>query len=135
VRVETPPPAAPSASPAGSASPSAPATTRLVLALSPTLLRGEGGPAQVRIPAGVDAVTLELQGDPATVPRTARLVVVVETVEGERVWSGPAQRGNRPSLAATVAVPAARLAPADYLVTLSGSGQTLFRYFFRIPAR
>jgi len=139
VRVERPttgPTASPS--PAASASPSAPATSRLVLALSPTLLRGDGGPAQVRIPPGTATLVLELQGDPSVVPRGARLGASIETVEGERVWSGaarPAAGASRSGLVASASVPAERLAPADYLLTLTAGGETLYRYFFRIPSR
>jgi hypothetical protein len=128
------PTASPSAQVSPSATPIAPATTRLVFALSPTLLRGEGGPALVRFPPRTDAVVLELQGDPAAVPRGARLAVAIETVEGAAAWSGPAQRGPAPAVASAV-VPAARLAPGDYLATLSAGDQVLHRYFFRVPAR
>ena len=78
---------------------------------------------------------LALQGDPAAVPTGARLQVAIETVEGERVWTGPAHRASGRSAVASAAVPAARLAPADYLATLSAGGQVVHRYFFRVPAR
>lgn len=129
------PTASPMASGAPGASPIAPATTRLVFALSPTLLRGEGGPVEVRFPTGTGAVTLELQGDRAAAPRGARLQVAIETVEGARAWSGPAQRAGRRSIVASVTVPADRLPPADYLATLSAGDQVLHRYFFRVPGR
>jgi hypothetical protein len=125
----------PPASPAISPSAVAPPTTRLVLALSPTLLRGPGGPAVVRVPPQSDAIVLELLGDRAVVPRGAALRVSVETVEGAQVWSGPARRVDGGSSVATAEVPADRLAPADYLVTLSAGDETLYRYFFRVPAR
>jgi hypothetical protein len=126
---------APPASPAISPSAVAPPTTRLVLALSPTLLRGPGGPAVVRIPPQSDAVVLELLGDRAVVPSGAALRVSVETVEGAQVWSGPARRVDGASSVASAEVPADRLAPADYLVTLSAGDETLYRYFFRVSAR
>jgi hypothetical protein len=130
--VPSPSPAA-SATPA--ASPIAPATSRLVLALSPTLLRSEGGQAVLRIPPGSDVVVLELHGDREAAPRGARLGVSIETVEGTPVWTGPAQRGGQPAPLASASVPAARLAPGDYLVALSAGDQVLHRYFFRILPR
>lgn len=136
VSMETPTPGpTASASPSAGASPSAPATSRLVLALSPTLLRGEGGPAQVRIPPAIGAVVLELQGDPSALPSGSRLEASIETVEGVRVWSGAARRISTAGRVASVAVPAEPLAPGDYLATLSADGQTLYRYFFRVTAR
>jgi len=135
-RAETPSPQ-PTAqrSPSAGPSVSGPATRRLALLLSPTLLRGEGGPAEVRIAPGIDVVTLELQGDRTAAPAGARLEVAIETVEGDHVWSGPGRREGRASLVASAEVPAERLGPGDYLATLSARGQTLHRYFFRVPRR
>jgi hypothetical protein len=116
-----------------------PATSRLVLALSPVLLRGQERPAQLRIPDGTDMVVLELEGDPALVPPSvSALEAVVKTVEGEPVWRGEARRvtdARRPSLLASAGVPAERLGPGDYLLTLSVRGTadgTLYSYFFRV---
>lgn len=140
-RSETPAPSpSAAASPSPTASPSASplAGRHILLALSPTLLRGEGGgAAEARIPPRTDFVVLRLQLQPSEVEGvTAPLQVAVETVEGTRVWSGPAQQvPDHENLAAEVAVPAARLAPADYLVTLDAGRETLHRYFFRVPAR
>ena len=82
---------------------------------------------------------LELEGDPALLPPTASaLQAIVKTVEGKQVWRGearPARDARRPSLLASVRVPAARLMTGDFLVTLStrGAGDgTLHRYFFRV---
>jgi hypothetical protein len=102
------------------------------------LLRGQGGPAELRIPHGIATVMLEFEGDPATVPAGSRLVAVIETVEGTRVFRGEARRHSdrtRPSLLATAQVPAARLAPGDHLATLSSGDQILYRYFFRVPSQ
>lgn len=130
------PSATPTAGPSAAASPSAGplAGRRILLALSPTLLRGEGGAAEARIPPRTDWLVLQLQVLPSEVLGVTRLDALVETVEGARVWSGAAERvQDRENLAAQVAVPVARLAPGDYLVTLSGGGETLHRYFFRVP--
>jgi hypothetical protein len=142
-------PETPMPSPAETASPSAsprpaephrpPLTGRMVLALSPVLLRGEGGPAELRIRPGTGIVVLELEAAPASLPSTEqRLQVTIATVEGRRAWSGPAHRvteRDRPSVLASAAVPADRLPPADYLVTLSADNETIDRYFFRVAAR
>jgi len=111
----------------------------VVLALSPLLLRGEEQPVGLRIPPGTDTVVLELEGDPAALPRPgAPLEAPVKTVEGRPVWRGEARRataGRRPSLLASAAIPATRLVPGDYLVTLSAPGAAggeLYSYFFRV---
>jgi hypothetical protein len=115
-----------------------PLTGRMVLALSPILLRGQGGPAEFRIRPGTGIVVLELEGAPASLPSTGHpLQVTITTVEGRRAWSGPTDRlagRARPGVLAAVAVPADRLPPADYLVTLSAGGETLNRYYLRVPA-
>lgn len=129
----------PMASPALAASPRLTAApTHLALVLSPGLLRGQGGTAELHIPPGTSTVVLELQGDVAVVPLdTRRLGVVIQTVEGQSIWSGEARgaaRSGRPSLLASVAVPAVRLVPGDYLAALSADDGTLYRYFFRISS-
>lgn len=82
---------------------------------------------------------LELEGDPALLPpSTSTLQAIVKTVEGEPVWRGEARHvrdSGRPSLIASTGVPAERLAPGDYLLTLSVRGTadgTLYSYFFRV---
>jgi hypothetical protein len=116
-----------------------PLTGRLVLALSPVLLRGEGETSAIRIPSDTGTVILELQGDPASLPSTVqRLDIVISTVEGRRAWIGAARRltdRGRPNVLASAAVPAHRLVPADYLVTLSSAGETIHRYFLRVAER
>jgi len=117
----------------------APVPARLAFALSPVLLRTQGGPVELRIPPGTRTIVLELEGDPAMTPTGApRLRAVIATVEGKQVWSGEARRLTdraRPSLLASVAPPPDRLVRGDYLVTLSAGDETLYRYFFRVPAR
>jgi hypothetical protein len=137
---KTAPDAAGTPSPAAVPSPSPPRGAamgaRVVVALSPVLLRGQGRPAVLGIPPGADTVLLELEGDPALLPRAAhRLDVLITTVEGRRAWSGSARRlaeRDRPTFVASAAVPADRLVPADYLVTLSAAGETIYSYFFRV---
>jgi hypothetical protein len=136
------PDAAGTSSPAAVPSPSPPrgAVTgaRVVLALSPVLLRGQGGPAVLRIPPGADTVVLELEGDAASLPsKLHRLDIVIATVEGRRTWSGETHPGGRgrSNLLTTAEIPADRLPPGDYLVTLSSAGETVHRYFFRVTGR
>jgi hypothetical protein len=116
-----------------------PSAKPVVLALSPVLLRGEEPPVELQVPPEADTVVLELEGDPAILPRPASaLEAVVKTVEGKQVWRGPARRARdarRPSLLASAHVPAARLVAGDYLVTLFTRGTddgTLHSYFFRV---
>jgi hypothetical protein len=116
-----------------------PAGRSVVLALSPVLLRGPGGPAELRIPPDAETVVFEMQGDPAAVPRSAvSLALAIAGVEGGPVWTGEAARASdrrRPSLLATARVPAASLRPEDYVVTLragTGDGAVVHRYFVRV---
>jgi hypothetical protein len=117
-----------------------PATIRIVVALSPVLLRGASGPVEVRVPRRTAAIVLELEGDPSLLaPRPgATLGASIETVEGAIVWRGAARSvrdRRRSSVLASVEVPAERLEPGDYLVTLSRAEEVLYRYSFRVPAR
>ncbi|HVR71322.1 MAG TPA: hypothetical protein VMT87_10810 [Vicinamibacteria bacterium] len=133
------PPATPSPDPKPTSPVVTPATIRVVVALSPVLLRGASGPVEVRVPRRTSAVVLELQGDPAVLgPRPgATLGATIETVEGATVWRGGARVRDprRSTVVASVEVPAERLAPADYVVTLSRAEEVLYRYSFRVPAR
>jgi hypothetical protein len=141
-RAETPlppaPPSAPSAASASAAPARKAAPSSTILALSPVLLRGQEAPMRQLILMGTGTVVLELQGDPATLPPvTSALEVSVKTVGGAQVWRGEGRRmrdARRPSLLASAHVPAARLAPDDYLVALSARGGegTLYSYFFRV---
>jgi hypothetical protein len=115
-----------------------PAAIRVVVALSPVLLRGASGAVELRVPRRAAAVVLELQGDPAVLAGRpgATLGATIETVEGAPAWRGAARavRG-RPPVLASVEVPADRLGTGDYLVTLSRAEEVLYRYSFRVRAR
>jgi hypothetical protein len=138
------PPSAASGGPALAPSATAPSrqppmSRAVVFALSPVLLRGQGRPAQLRLTEGTDVVVLELEGDSALLPPSpSELEAVIKTVEGEEVWRGEARHTRdaaRPSLLAFTRVPAKRLAPGDYLLTLSGQDAdegTLYSYFLRV---
>jgi hypothetical protein len=118
-----------------------PAAAPLVVALSPSLLRGAEGRRDLSIPAGTAAVVLELEGDPGSLVGASRLQATLATVEGAPVWVGPAQRAGRrgrPALLASVSVPAVTMAPGDYLVSLAdpdAPDEPLQRYFLRVSGR
>jgi hypothetical protein len=122
---------------APSARPSAPPVTRLALALSPTLLRGDAAPAEVRLTPAPSTLVFELRGDGRRAPRGVRLTATIETVEGTRVLAetaGPAA-ASASDVMATLDVPAARLPAGDYILTLAAGDQVLHRYFFRVLRR
>jgi len=131
----SPTPVPPSASAVPVPSPRAsdvarPPVGRLAFALAPTLLRGTGRTPELRLPPGTAEVVLQLGGDLGGAP--GLVAASVETVEGAAIWRGAARRSTAPATAATVAVPAERLAPGDYLLTLTVGGEPRHRYFFRV---
>ena len=129
-RSETPAPNVPQQSP-----------VVLAIALSPAGVRSAEDSPRVTIPAGTDQVVIHLESDgPPHLFTKAR--AVVHTVSGREVWRGPATAESpaRAPVFARIEVPADRLAPDDYLVTLleihdSGPEIEGFRYFLRIRAR
>jgi hypothetical protein len=119
-------------------SPPPPEDRRSVLALflNPTLVRG-GSAQQITIPDGTAAVRLQMRVDQDT---SGGYRTTVRTVEGREVWN---QQGIKPHTdragkgTVSVTVPATRLAPNDYLVTLSVAGpggetEEVGRYYFRV---
>ena len=116
-------------------------TVILAFALSPTLVRGESPQPQLRVAPGTDEILLQLErdGGEASGERGQLLTAAVRTVEGESRWKGPAKvaaDAAKPNLLATVRLPAARLPPGDYILTLSttesGEETALHRYYFRV---
>ena len=141
---ETPAPsaAAPAESPAGAAAPpesrppGATAGDRAIaLVLLPGSVRSPEGAAVLSVPAGADAVRIQVkhQGDPHPAYR-----VVISTPEGREVWSRgdlPPSQPGAPSL--VVSLPAGALRPGDFVLTLSarqaGSGfANIAEYSFRV---
>ncbi len=110
----------------------------LALALSPLNPRGPGATPALILPPGTATLRLDLEavGTGTGVPRP---LAVVQTVDGAEVWRGEG-RGADGRQGWTVAVPATRLMPDDYVLALLDPGRPeadreLFRYFFRIRAR
>ena len=129
-RSETPAPNVPQQSP-----------VVLAIALSPTGVRSAEDSPRVTIPAGTDRVVARLESDGPPHPFTSARAVV-HTVSGREVWRGPAtaESSARPPAFARIEVPADRLAPDDYIVTLFEIHDSRpeiegFRYFLRIRAR
>jgi anti-sigma factor RsiW len=130
---ESPRPSQPSPNPA--VLPPARTPVTIAVVLSAMTVRGADDPASVTIPQGTDFVVLHLEGDRST-PRFDRGRASLRTVSGKDIWSGPAVGGSPPSLA-QVDVPADRLTPDDYIVTLletpaTGAEVERYRYFLRV---
>jgi hypothetical protein len=110
----------------------APAAPRVfAVSISPVTVRSAAGAPAVVVPAGTDIVALSLEGEPDG--RTgAGGRGSIRTVSGGEIWQGPATvTGDLPAgVIARLDVPAARLPPDDYVVTLFGT-----RYFLRVRAR
>jgi hypothetical protein len=111
----------------------------VVMALSPVLLRSGAAPAELFVPGDAVTLVLELEGDKASLPKSAsKLEGDIRTVEGDQVWKGEAPRrtnsGGKGPLA-SIRVPASRLPTGDYLVTLSAGAGPIYRYFVRVRAR
>jgi hypothetical protein len=119
--------------------PTAPAPPRVfAISISPVTVRGAGDAQALVIPAGTDAIDLRLEAE-GPGPAIARGHVVIRTVAGVDVWQGPvlAAAALPTGTAAHVEVPAARLVPDDYVVTLferdlSGADVERARYFLRV---
>jgi hypothetical protein len=128
-------------SPAASETQAAPTTVPVTFAfsLAPSTVRGAGETPALVVPSGTTSVVLRLESDGA-----GRVVaqgrVAIATVAGGEIWRGvlDAPAADMPAgVLAAVTVPADRLRPDDYLVTLfetTGSGQdaTRAQYFLRV---
>ncbi len=111
------------------------------VSLAPAGTRSTGTTPEVIVPVGTDIVDLRLAAEPGDAP-VERGRAVVRTVSGDDVWSGPATAPSDgvSGIAASIAVPAPRLGPDDYVITLfaaspQGAEREASRYFLRIVAR
>jgi hypothetical protein len=101
------------------------------------LTRGDSEAQQLPIANGTPAVVLQM-----TVQEHGEQTfqVGVRTVEGAPVWrkgSIKPQQATKGGLLVSVNVPAARLPPGDYILTLSATrgakeAEEINRYFFRV---
>lgn len=89
-------------------------------------VRGAADAPRLIVPAGIDVVRLDLEGD-----RSKHLehdIVVVQTVAGTEVWRGRAVTAPLPpGIAVRVELPAALLRPDDYFVSVAAG-----RYFVSV---
>ena len=132
---------APPAPSAAQAAATAPVPHVFAMSISPVTVRGANESPALVIPLGTDVIGLRLEGEGAG-PPVASGRVVIRTVAGKdqlETWQGPIQIGGvlPPGTIAHVDVPADRLVPDDYVVTLFETGPTgaegeRFRYFLRV---
>jgi hypothetical protein len=98
------------------------------------LTPGEADAPRLAVPAGADLIELQLLGDREMTGLSAH----IRSVDAGIVWSGRSgapPRGGAPGLAAIVSVPAERLTPDDYIVTLAFDGPDeppRAQYYFRV---
>jgi hypothetical protein len=89
-------------------------------------VRGAADAPRLIVPAGIDVVRLDLEGD-----RSKQLehdIVVLQTVAGTEVWRGRAVTAPLPAnVAVRVELPAALLRPDDYFVSVAAE-----RYFLSV---
>lgn len=120
----------------------APSAARiLALALSPVAVRGASESPAAAIPANAEVVAINLESDGDNRNLTARRASI-RTVGGRDVWQGAvaSTSGLPPGAVARVEVPAATLAPDDYVITLFGADRAgreveWTQYFLRVRGR
>ena len=110
-------------------------------ALSPVGVRGASESRSIVIPAGTETLVLRLESEGDGRQLTARRAAI-RTVGGQDVWQGTVTPdSNLPTgIVARIDVPAGRLPPDDYLVTLLGTDRAgaeveWSQYFLRVRAR
>lgn len=130
--VATVPPASTPGRPRAEPPPAAP--LRVALVLSPVLTRDRSSlTPRLFVPPGTAFVDLRLDGPPASDDRVS---AAIRSVDDHLAWTGTAERSSgaaSPAHAWVVSLPAARLSPDDYILTLAhANAQVIARYFFRI---
>jgi hypothetical protein len=118
-----------------------PSRVAFVWNVSPVTVRGAAETPALVVPAGTDNIRLQFEGEVNAQP-VARGRAVIRAVGGDEIWQGPlADLSSRPSgVIAVTDVPAPRLKPDDYTITLfettaSGSETERARYFLRVRTR
>lgn len=118
--------------PEAAARPLPSAVATLVLPLMTT--RGDGGTA-FAVPENVSTVRLRLAPGEET---RLHYFAVLETVDGQQIWSGKVKAAKRSSLG--ISVPGRALKTGDYIITVKGSDdgisfETIAEYSFTITRR
>lgn len=89
-------------------------------------VRGAADAPRLIVPAGIDVVRLDLEGDQSK--QREQDIVVLQTVAGTEVWRGRAVTAPLPpGVAVRVELPAALLRPDDYFVSVAAK-----RYFVSV---
>jgi hypothetical protein len=137
----------PSASPSTASSPApqpgtfAPpsrGTVIVAVTLSPIAVRAVDEAESLIVPPGTELISLTVEGVEQTAATTA-VSAVVRTVAGQDAWRGNALSTTPGSSQARFEIPADRLPPDDYIVTVYGLAadqeRELQRYSLRVRAR
>jgi hypothetical protein len=130
-------PAAPAAAP----QPQTPTTARsaprlFAFSLSSVSVRAESAPKNLVIPPNVDVVELTLDDALAGETRPpASAHVVIRTPSGAETFRAIAAIDARRAPAIRVGVPADRLQPDDYIITVTAAGQEIAHYVLHVRAR
>jgi hypothetical protein len=108
------------------------------IAISPATVRGASESPTLVVPADAGVIDLRLEGDGSS-SSLASGRVVIRTADGKDAWQGPIHSSTTlpAGIVAHTEVPAARLTPNDYVITLFETGPTgaeieRFRYFLRV---
>ncbi len=103
--------------------------------LTPGVLRGEGGPRALAIPAGI--ALIRLQGDMPRLHRTWRYRARLRTLDGDEIWNAAVTPGGAHPYLLDVLIPTRTLPEGDYLMTVEGAPpgkqlEPMNSYLFRV---
>ncbi len=118
--------------------PQNPAPPVVALTLSPIAVRGVAEAENLIVPPETELISLTVEGVEQSTS-TSAVRAVVRTVEGQDAWQGNAVSTTAGSSQARFEIPADRLPPNDYVVTVYGlagnQDRELQRYSLRVRAR
>lgn len=122
----------------GTFAPPSRSTLVVAVTLSPIAVRGVDEAESLIVPPGTELISLTVEGVEQSAAMTA-VSAVVRTVDGEDTWRGNALSTTPGSSQARFEIPADRLPPDDYIVTVYGLAgdqeRELQRYSLRVRAR
>ena len=122
----------------GTVAPQNPRPAVVAVTLPPIAVRGVNEAESLIAPPGTDLISLTVEGVEQSVATTA-VSAIVRTVDGKDVWRGIAVSTTAGSSEARFEIPADRLPPDDYIVTVYGIAgdqeRELQRYSLRVRAR